>query len=125
MQLRKVSLTALSFSLLVVAGVGPVRAQAVLEGKATGTVKTEDGALLLGATVEISGPSLLAGTRSTTTSARGTYVFLNLPVGKYNITASRDAFKTIVQENVDISAASVVTVDLTLPVGKVEERVTV
>ncbi len=74
---------------------------------------------LPGATVEISSPALLAGKRSTTTSARGTYVFLNLPVGRYQVTASRDAFKTVVQENVDVSAASVVTVDVTLPVGTV------
>ena len=102
-----------------------VRAQSILEGKVTGTVKSEDGAALPGATVEIAGPSLIAGARSTTTSARGTYVFLNLPVGKYHITVSRDAFKTIVQENIDVSAAAVATVDLTLPVGTMEERVTV
>ena len=111
--------------LLVGVGVRSVRAQAILEGKATGTVTSEDGAPLPGATVEISSPSLLGGKRSTTTSASGTYVFLNLPVGTYSITASRDAFKTVVRENVDVSAASVVTVDLTLPVGTVEERVTV
>jgi hypothetical protein len=102
-----------------------VGAQAILEGKVTGTVKSEDGVPLPGAAVQISGPALLAGTRSTTTSARGTYVFLNLPVGKYSATASRDAFKTVVQENIEVSAASVVTVDMTLPVGTVEEKVTV
>jgi len=125
MQLRRVSLTAMCVSVLFVGvGVGSVRAQAILDGKATGTVMSEDGVPLPGATVEISSPSLL-GKRSTTTSARGTYVFLNLPGGTYSISASRDAFKTVVQENVVVSAASVVTVDLTLPVGTVQERVTV
>ena len=124
MQLRRVSLTAMCVSVLFVGvGVGSVRAQAILDGKATGTVMSEDGVPLPGATVEISSPSLL-GKRSTTTSARGTYVFLNLPGGTYSITASRDAFKTVVHENVVVSAAAVVTVDLTLPVGTVQERVT-
>ncbi len=126
MRLGRVSLTAICFSVLLVGvGVRSVRAQAILEGKATGTVMSDDGAPLPGATVEISSPSLLGGNRSTTTSARGTYVFLNLPVGTYSITASRDAFKTVTQENVVVSAAAVVTVDLTLPVGAVEEFVTV
>jgi len=114
------------FSLLFVGvNVGSLRAQSILEGKATGTVKSEDGVPLPGASVEISSPSLLAGTRSTTTSAKGTYVFLNLPVGRYRITASRDSFKTVVKENIEISAATVFTVDLTLPVGPVAEKVTV
>ena len=126
MQLGRVSVTAICFSVLLVGvGVRSLRAQAILEGKATGTVMSDDGAPLPGATVEISSPSLLGGKRSTTTSARGTYVFLNLPGGTYSITASRDAFRTVVQENVVVSAAAVVTVDFTLPVGAIEEFVTV
>jgi len=125
MQLRRVFLTATCISILLVGvGVGSARAQAILDGKATGTVMSEDGVSLPGATVELSSPSLL-GKRSTTTSASGTYVFLSLPPGIYTITASHDAFKTIVRENINVSAASVVTVDMTLPVGTVQERVTV
>lgn len=126
MQLGKKTWAATCFSLLLIGvGVRSVRAQAILEGKATGTVMSEDGAPLPGATVEISGPALLAGKRSTTTSARGTYVFLNLPVGKYSITVSRDAFKTVTRGDIDVSAAAVVTVDLTLPVGTMQEVMTV
>ena len=121
---RVVAATCLAF-LLVGVGVGSVWAQAVHEGKVTGTVMSEDGVPLPGATVEISSPALLAGTRTTTTSARGTYVFLNLPPGTYSVTASRDAFKTLVHEQIEVSAASVATVDFTLPVGTIEERVTV
>jgi hypothetical protein len=126
MQSRRAPFTVVCLSLLLV-GVSArsVRAQAILEGKVTGTVTSEDGVPLPGATVEISSPALLAVKRSTTTSARGTYVFLNLPPGKYQVSATREAFKTVVQENLDVSAASVVTVDLSLPVGTVEERVTV
>jgi hypothetical protein len=59
------------------------------------------------------------------TSAKGTYVFLSLPVGKYTVTASLPGFKTIVRENIEVSSDSVVTLDLLLPVGAVEETVTV
>ena len=74
------------------------RAQAIHEGKLTGTVTQEDLAVIPGATVEISSPALLGGPRSGTTSETGTYVFLNLPVGRYTVTASLQGFKTILRE---------------------------
>lgn len=125
MQPGKTILMAFCLLLLVGVTVPPVGAQAVHEGKVTGTVLSEDGVALPGATVEISSPALVGGSRSTTTSSRGTYVFLNLPLGDYTVTASRDAFKTVVRENIPVSPASVATVDITLPVGGVEEIVTV
>src|SRR5262245_51407522 len=125
MRFARASCSSLCISFLLVgAGVESVHAQSVLDGKATGTVTSTDGAPLPGATIEVSSPSLL-GTRTVTTSAKGTYVILNLPPGKYRLTATRDAFKTVVQENVDVSPAAVVTVDLVMPVGTIEDKVTV
>ena len=120
-------LVALMCCLLLFVGLGATaRAQGIYQGKITGTVASPDGALLPGATVEISSPAMMAGKRSaTTTSARGTYVFLNLPVGRYTVTASMTGFKTIVRENIDVSADAVLTLDVVLPVGQVAETVTV
>src|SRR5262245_40836061 len=125
MQLKRVSFAAISLSLLLGLSARSVEAQAVHEGKLTGTVTSKDGAALPGATVVIASPALLAGNRTTTTSEKGMYVFLNLPPGRYRVTASRDAFKTVVQDNVEVSAAAVATIDLELPVGPVAEQVTV
>jgi hypothetical protein len=125
MQLGKASWTLICLCLLLVGvSVSSVHAQAVTEGKITGTVTSEDGAPLPGANVELTSPALL-GKRTATTTAGGTYVFLNVPPGKYQLTASRDAFKTIIRENIAVTAAAVATVDVALPVGAVEERVTV
>ena len=110
--------------LLLLGGVGIARAQAIHDGKVTGTVLSEDKVALPDAKVEISGPALMGGSRTTTTSAKGSYVFLNVPVGSYRVSVSRDAFKTIAHDIV-VSAAAVVTVDVTLPVGVVSETVTV
>ena len=111
---------------LLFVGLGvTVRAQGIYQGKITGAVTSADGALLPGATVEISSPSMMAGIRSATTSAKGTYVFLNLPVGKYTVTTSMPGFKTIARENIDVSADAVVTLNVVLPVGAVAETVTV
>lgn len=113
------------FSLLVLGLSAPaLHAQAIHEGKLTGTIAGEDDAVLPGATVEISSPALMAA-RAATTSANGTYVFINLPAGRYTVTASLAGFKTVVQENVDIAPDTTITLDLKLPVGPVSEKVTV
>jgi hypothetical protein len=104
---------------------GILLAQSIQEGKLTGTVVSEDRLALPGATVEISSPALMIGTRSTTTSARGSYVFLNLPPGKYKLTASSGGFKTVSRGDIDVSAGAVATVDLTLPVGTIQETIVV
>ena len=126
MRLRRAFLAVISLSFLL-AGLDArsVHAQAIHQGKVTGAIMSEDRMVLPGATVEISGPALLGGTRSTTTSEKGSFVFLNLPVGKYRVAASLDGFKTVAQDGVDVSAASVVTLDLVLPVGGIEETLTV
>jgi hypothetical protein len=126
MQLRRAALAAAGISLLLVgAGARRSYAQAINEGKITGTVHSEDGLALPGATVEISSPALLRGKQTATTSARGSYVFLNVPVGKYRLTATMSGFKTVARENIDVAAGSVATLDLTLPVGGVQETVVV
>jgi hypothetical protein len=101
------------------------RAQAIHEGKLTGTVVGEDQMVIPGATVEVSSPALIGGIRSATTSRTGTYVFLNLPIGRYKVTASQTGFKKIVKEDIQVSADTTVAVDFMLPVGGFEEVVSV
>ncbi len=109
---------------LVFFGVDLVRAQSILEGKITGTVTDDKGEPLPGATVELTSPAMM-GKRSVVTTAKGAYVFLSLPIGNYKLTASMPNFKTVVQENIAVTAGSSVTVNLALPLGAIEETVTV
>jgi hypothetical protein len=102
-----------------------VRAQAIHEGKITGTVTGEDQLVMPGATVEISSPAMLGGKKTAVTSGTGTYMFLNLPIGRYTVSASMSGFKTIVRENIEVSADKTVTLDFVLPVGALTETVTV
>lgn len=120
---KLVAATCLSL-LFVGASAPPVRAQAIHEGKLTGTVAGEDQAVIPGATVEIVSPALM-GPRSTVSSANGIYVFLNLPVGRYTVTGSLSGFKTVVRENIEVSADATVTLDIVLPVGSYSETITV
>ncbi len=100
-------------------------AQAIHQGKLTGTVAGEDRAVIPTANVEISSPALLGGPQTTTTGPDGTFLFLNLPPGRYTVTASFQGFKTIVRGNVEVSPDSTITVDMILPIGALTESVTV
>jgi hypothetical protein len=110
---------------LALLGAGRAQAQSIQEGKITGTVLSDDGLALPGATVEASSPALITGTQTATTSSRGTYILSNLSPGRYTVTATRDGFKTVSRQNVEVSAGGTVTLDLTLPVGGVQETVLV
>jgi len=99
-------------------------AQSVLEGKVTGTVADDKGELLPGVNVELSGPAIM-GKRATVTSARGTFVFLNVPPGRFTLTASLPGFKTSIQENILLGAGSTIDIKVALEIGAIEEQVTV
>jgi outer membrane receptor protein involved in Fe transport len=111
--------------LAVVGGVARIQAQSIMDGKLTGIITDDKGEPLPGATVEIAGPALLSGKRSTMTSAKGTFVFLNVPLGRYKVSASMPSFKTVVQENIVVTAGSTETVRIVLPMGTLEETVVV
>ncbi|PMP96659.1 MAG: hypothetical protein C0168_01730 [Candidatus Aminicenantes bacterium] len=118
---KRLFLLSLVFAFLVPV----VTAQTIEYGKLSGTVVDEEGAPLPGVTVEVTSPEMIGGKRATQTSARGSYVFLNLPPGKYTLTASLPGFKTIKQENIIITAGSSMVVDVKMEMGKLEETVTV
>ena len=109
----------------VFAGVADLRAQSISGGKLTGTITDDKGEPLPGVAVEVTSPALISGKRATTTTARGTYVFLDLPVGRYTLTASIPSFKTAVQENIVISVGASLSLDLIMQVGAIEETITV
>jgi hypothetical protein len=124
-QLRKfLFVTCFLILCLTLVNASLVRAQSVLEGKLIGTVTDDKGELLPGVTVEITGPSIM-GKRSAVTSAKGTYVFLNVPPGTFTLTASLPGFKTYVQENIILGAGSTVDIKVIMEMGAIEEQVTV
>jgi hypothetical protein len=112
-----------AFALSFVAVI-PARAQSVLEGKITGTVTDDKGESLPGVTVDLTGPSVM-GKRSVVTSAKGGYVFLNVPPGTFTVTATMPGFKKWIRENIDLGAGKVIEINPILEVGPIEESVTV
>src|SRR5690349_5136381 len=63
--------------------------------------------------------------RQTTTNSGGYYVFPNLPVGTYTISAEVPGFKKSLETGVTLNSASKVNVDLVMTVGTISESVEV
>lgn len=100
------------------------RAQSVMEGKLTGTVTDDKGEELPGAAAELTGPAIM-GKRTALTSAKGIFVFLNIPPGKMNLSVSLAGFKTYMMEGVIVGAGSAVDLKVVMEMGAITEQITV
>jgi len=111
--------------LAVVLAVVPLSLQAQTLGTLAGSVKDASGAVLPGVTVEAASPALIEKTRSAVTDGTGLYRIVNLPPGAYTITFTLQGFSTVKREEVQVAAATTITIDAELRVGTVEETITV
>ncbi|MFW6140317.1 MAG: TonB-dependent receptor [Acidobacteriota bacterium] len=94
-------------------------------GKIEGKVTDDQGLALPGVDVVIESDTLIQGTRSTVTSAEGTYRFPRLPIGEYKVTFKLTGFKTLIKENVEVAIRKTTTVNTSLEIGAIEEEITV
>jgi hypothetical protein len=104
-----------SLALITWAGVG---------GSISGSVKDSSGAAIPQAAVTATN----TGTgvqQATTTDDRGSYSFLSLPVGRYDIEVTRGGFKPYKRTDVAIDANSTLVVDAALEIGERTDTVTV
>jgi hypothetical protein len=111
----------LALSLLLSALALPLAAQS-LTGTVAGTIKDEQGGVLPGVTVTLTGKT---GSRNTTTDAEGAYRFAALDPGTYSVTATLTGFRPKRQDNVVVSTSRVAEINMTLSVGGVTENVDV
>jgi hypothetical protein len=90
-----------------------------------GTVRDNSGAAIPGVTVEVSSPALIERLKATVTAADGSYQIVDLRPGTYAATFTLSGFQTVRRENIALSSSFTATVDAVLPVGRLEEQVTV
>jgi len=89
-----------------------------------GTVKDSSEAVLSGARVTLTNIGAnISVTRDT--DENGAFEFVNVRPGRYRVSAEKAGFSTAVAENFVVNVAARQRVDLTLPVGQVNETVTV
>ncbi len=85
-------------------------------GGLIGSVKDPTGAVVSGAKVTLTAPTLV-GTKSFTTDSAGNYRFSNLPPDTYTVTVMAKGFSTIKREGVTIEVGHLPTLDIPLQVG--------
>jgi hypothetical protein len=99
-------------------------AQVRSTGSVLGTVTDATGAVVPGSSVTLRNVETGA-TISATTDATGDYNFPVVAVGNYELTVSKEGFKTVLQGPFPVSALQNVRVNVTLTVGQISEKVTV
>ncbi len=89
-----------------------------------GTVTDSSGAAVQAVTVTVTKVDTNA-TRTVTTGDSGEYQVPLLEIGNYKVSASKQGFQTVNQENIILKTNERLRVDLTLPPGTIEGQVTI
>lgn len=90
----------------------------------SGIVQDSSGAVLPGAQVVVTNTATGIRTNALTDS-RGFYSLPALPVGTYSVTVTKAGFKSYVQSGLLLKVNDSVRVDVVLPIGSIQEKVTV
>src|SRR2546426_10352909 len=85
-------------------------------GGVQGTVKDPQGAVVPGATVEVTGPALI-GKKTATTDSGGYFHFEQLPPGIYSVSVNAAGFGPSTQSNLELKTGGLATLNFTLHVG--------
>ena len=93
-------------------------------GSIAGTIKDSSGAILPGATIQATSPSLV-GTQTAVTDAQGNYRFPALTPGVYEITATLQGFTAAKATEVRLALGQLLKIDLAMSVATLTESVTV
>ena len=103
---------------------GAALAWSQVEGTIFGLVQDSSGAAMPSVSVRIT--NLETGlTRSVVTDERGSYRAPSLPVGRYEVRAEREGFRTAIQTGISLVVGQEAAVNLTLAVGDTNQQVTV
>lgn len=98
--------------------------QAVSTATVSGRVVDEQGSVVVGAAIRMTGVDT-GVVYNTTTNADGIYTVPNLPIGAYNMQASVAGFQTYVQNGIVLRVNDHIDINITMRVGGVAEKVEV
>lgn len=102
----------------------PVAAQTTT-GSLQGKVADGSGAVLPGATVELSSQAQIGGVQTAVTDRAGVFRFQRLSPGTYSMKVTMDGFKSLVRDGIRVEVGRTFEVDFSLDVGSINEVVTV
>lgn len=94
----------------------------VTTGSIRGVVNDPEEKPIPGATVTITSPALIGGSKITITNEDGTFRFPSLPVGTYTVAVTLEGFQTMQVSKIDVRLNATATVPVTMKMtGKAEE----
>ena len=96
----------------------------ITTGTIQGRVEDEQGASVPGAAVEVRNVETNL-TRAVATDADGRFAFLQMPPGRYTLTASKQGFSTLEQEPFTLTVGQAASLDLSMKVSQIGEKITV
>lgn len=97
----------------------------ITTGSMKGLVSDPDGKPVPGATVTISSPALIGGSKVDYTNEDGVFRFPALPVGTYSVTVTLEGFQTVQAARVTVSLNASANVPLTMKMAGKSEEITV
>jgi hypothetical protein len=109
--------------LLMISSASPAFAQG--QTAIAGVVRDTTGAVLPGVTVEASSPALIERVRTAVTDSQGQYKIIDLRPGIYTVTFTLQGFNSLRRDGIELTNTFTATVNADLPVGSLQETVTV
>ncbi|MBN1196558.1 MAG: TonB-dependent receptor, partial [Candidatus Aminicenantes bacterium] len=94
------------------------------KSRIVGTVTDSEGSFLPGVTVTAVNPKMV-GKAETITDENGVYRLLNLTPGVFRVEYALEGFQTVVRENIRLTLEQTLNLDVSLTLGKLEERIEV
>ena len=117
--MKKLASILITFSLAMM----PMLAQ-TSTGSITGSVTDESGAVIPGATITAT-RTATGETRTVVSEDNGFYRVLNISPGVYTVRCEMPGFKTIVDENVEVTVGEIKTINFAMNIGEVSEEIIV
>jgi len=115
----------IAFSLILAASIGASAGLAQSTGgRIRGTVTDPSGGAVSGATLQLVNEATHS-TREVQSGSNGEYIFIEVPVGSYEIHANGQGFKKYVRKGITLDLNQVLTVDIALQIGGSTEVVEV
>lgn len=111
------------FVMLALAAATAAQTQ-ITSGTIQGTVMDANGAAVPGANIEVKNVDTNFA-RTTTSDEEGRFVALQLPSGRYTVTASKTGFATVVVEKADLTVGQAMNLPISMKVSSVQETVTI
>lgn len=115
------SLVLIAFAMLLAA---PFASAQSTGGRIRGTVSDQTGASVAGANLTLINEATHS-TREVQSGANGEYIFIEVPVGTYELDVTQTGFKKFVRKDIVLNLNEVVSVDIALQLGGATETIEV